>query len=142
MPDGQTQEDLSNFEKLIGRRATEAEREQLRRVKDTLGLGDNDALWLVVFALQYYESLYRQFPKAIAQEAKNVLKTTRETAEAEIRAGAAAAKAELARAIAIAAQDVAHDVARRQVREWLVYGMAGGAALLGVGIAIGRALAP
>ncbi|MFZ3180115.1 MAG: hypothetical protein WA156_07915, partial [Methylocystis silviterrae] len=57
--------DATGFEKLIGRTATETERRQLRRVKEVLGLRDNDALWLVIFALQYYDSLYRQFPKAI-----------------------------------------------------------------------------
>ena len=57
---------LSSFESMLGRAATERERDQLRRVQAELGLRENDALWLVIFALQYYEGLYRQFPKAIA----------------------------------------------------------------------------
>jgi hypothetical protein len=63
---------ISAFEKLLGRESKPAEREQLYRVKEALGLRDNDALWLVLFALQYYDSLYRQFPKAIGQEALRV----------------------------------------------------------------------
>ena len=128
---------LSSFERMLGRAATERERDQLRRVQAELGLHENDALWLVIFALQYYEGLYRQFPKAIAAEAKRVLSETRATAEATIRAGAESAKADLAKAIATTARDVAHDVARRQMLQWLVLGMLVGAGLLSVGVYIG-----
>jgi len=128
---------LSSFERMLGRAATERERDQLRRVQAELGLRENDALWLVIFALQYYEGLYRQFPKAIAAEAQCVLAETRVTAEATIRAGAESAKADLAKAIAMTARDVARDVARRQMIQWLIVGMLVGAALLGVGVCIG-----
>jgi hypothetical protein len=128
---------LSSFERLLGRAATETEREQLRRVQAALNLQENDALWLVIFALQYYEGLYRQFPKAIAAEAQRVLSETRVTAEATIRAGAESAKADLAKAIATTARDVARDVARRQMIQWLAVGMLLGAGLLGVGVYIG-----
>ena len=128
---------LSSFERLLGRMATERERDQLRRVQAELGLKENDALWLVIFALQYYEGLYRQFPKAIAAEAQRVLSETRVTAEATIRAGAESAKADIAKAIATTARDVARDVARRQMTQWLVVGMLVGAGLLGAGIYIG-----
>ena len=122
---------------MLGRAATERERDQLRRVQAELGLRENDALWLVIFALQYDEGLYRQFPKAIAAEAQRVLSETRVTAEATIRAGAELAKADLAKAIAITARDVARDVARRQMIQWLIVGMLLGAGLLAAGISIG-----
>ncbi|ARN83956.1 hypothetical protein [Methylocystis bryophila] len=128
---------LSSFERMLGRAATERERVQLRRVQAELGLRENDALWLVIFALQYYEGLYRQFPKAIAAEANRVLAETRTAAEATIRAGAESAKADLAKAIATTAREVARDVARRQMIQWLVVGMLVGAGLLGVGEYIG-----
>ena len=41
------------FEKLLGRASTAAEREQLWRVQSALGLRDNDALWLVLYALHF-----------------------------------------------------------------------------------------
>ena len=128
---------LSSFERLLRRTATERERDQLRRVQAELGLKENDALWLVIFALQYYEGLYRQFPKAIAAEAQRVLAETRTAAEATIRAGTESAKADLAKAIATTARDVARDVARSQMIRWLVAGMLLGAGLLGAGIFIG-----
>jgi hypothetical protein len=127
---------LSSFARMLGRAATERERDQLRRVQAELDLRENDALWLVIFALQYYEGLYRQFPKAIAAEAQRVLSETRATAEATIRAGAESAKADLAKAIAITAREVARDVTRRQMIQWLVVGMLVGAGLLAVGVYI------
>ena len=66
----------------------EVEREQLRRVKDALGLRENGALWLVQVALRYCERLNRQFSKAIASEAARVLGQARGAAEAQLRAGA------------------------------------------------------
>jgi hypothetical protein len=128
---------LSSFERMLGRAATERERDQLRRVQAELGLKENDALWLVIFALQYYEGLYRQFPKAIAAEAQRVLLETRVAAEATIRAGAESAKADLAKAIATAARDVARDVARRQMMQWLIVGMLVGACLFSAGAYVG-----
>ncbi|QGM48268.1 hypothetical protein [Methylocystis heyeri] len=126
---------------MLGRAATIAERDQLRRVQSALGLRDNDALWLVLYALQFYESLYRQFPKEIGKEAKRILDETRTTADATIRASVEAAKADLAKAIASAARDVARDAARRQMLQWLVVGMLLGVALLGAGVEIGLRMA-
>jgi len=131
----------SNYEKLLGRVATVAERDQLRRVQSALGLRDNDALWLVLYALQFYESLYRQFPKEIGKEAKRILEETRTAADATMRASAESAKADLAKAIASAARDVARDAARRQMLQWLVVGMLLGVALLGAGVEIGLHMA-
>ena len=97
---------ISAFEKLLGRESKPAEREQLYRVKEALGLRENDAPWLVLFALQYYDSLYRQFPKAIGQEAARVLSETRSAADASMRASLEQAKADLTHATAIAARGV------------------------------------
>jgi hypothetical protein len=129
------------FEKLLGRASTAAEREQLWRVQSALGLRDNDALWLVLYALQFYESLYRQFPREIGKEAKRILDETRMAADATIRASVESAKADLAKAIASAARDVARDAARRQLLQWLVIGMLLGVALLVAGVEIGSRLA-
>jgi hypothetical protein len=131
---------ISAFEKVLGRESKPAEREQLYRVKEALGLRDNDALWLVLFALQYYDSLYRQFPKAIGQEASRVLGETRVAADASMRASLEQAKAELTHAMATAAEGVAREAARRQMVRWLIAGMAVGAALFGAGLFVGRML--
>ena len=128
------------FEKLLGRAATETEREQLRRIRDALGLRENDALWSVLFALQYYDSLYRQFPKAIAAEAAKVLVETRAASEASARVSIENARAELARAIAISAQGVAQTMARRRQLQWAILGAAIGAMIFAGGVLAGLRL--
>jgi hypothetical protein len=128
---------FSAFERLLGRAATESEREQLRKIRDALGLRENDALWSILFALQYYDSLYRQFPKAIAIEASKILTKTRAASEAALRANVEAAHADLARAVAITAQGVAQSVARRRQTQWTIFGMAVGATVFAGGLLVG-----
>ena len=128
---------FSAFEKLLGRTATEAERVQLRKIRDALDLRDNDALWSVLFALQYYDSLYRQFPKAIAAEATKILAETRAASEAVMRANVASAQADLARAVALTAQGVAQSVARRWQLQWTIIGAAVGAIIFASGVFAG-----
>ncbi|WP_296713085.1 hypothetical protein [Rhodoblastus sp.] len=124
----------------MGRTATEAERVQLRKIRDALDLRDNDALWSVLFALQYYDSLYRQFPKAIAAEATKILAETRAASEAVMRANVASAHADLARAVALTAQGVARSVARRWQLRWTIIGAAVGAIIFASGVFAGLRL--
>jgi len=92
-----------SFAKLLGRQPSDAERQSLYRVRDALGLKNNDALWLVLMALQHYQGQYEKFPQAIAQAAKDTLVNFKVTADATVKASAEAAKADLAQAgIAVA----------------------------------------
>lgn len=43
----------SAFERLLGHQATPEDRARLHRVRESLGLCPNDALWDVLIALQY-----------------------------------------------------------------------------------------
>ena len=131
---------FSAFETLLGRTATETERVQLRKIRDALDLRDNDALWSILFALQYYDSLYRQFPKAIAAEATKILAETRAASEAVMRANVASAQADLARAVALTAQGVAQSVARRWQLQWTIIGAAVGAIIFASGVFAGLRL--
>lgn len=63
----------SSFEQMLGRKATREEIDSLHRVKRTLGLADNDALWVVLIALEYYDALYRQYPSQIASQMAKTL---------------------------------------------------------------------
>ena len=63
----------SAFERLIGYQATPRDRARLHRVRDSLGLHPNDALWEVLIALQYYYSLYERFPAMIRGAARELL---------------------------------------------------------------------
>src|SRR5690242_2788536 len=56
-----------SFARLLGRQPTDAERQDLFRVRDALGLRGNDALWLVLIALEHYQKLYQQIPQEISK---------------------------------------------------------------------------
>jgi hypothetical protein len=65
------------FAKLVGRQASETERERLYRVRDALGLRDNDALWSIVIALEHYDSFFRQYPSKLAEETGRCIESAR-----------------------------------------------------------------
>jgi hypothetical protein len=79
------------FETLLGRQPTDAERARLHRIRDALHLGDNDALWLVILALEHYDGLFRTYPDRLAEATRTALEHARVHF-------AAAAEAEFARA--------------------------------------------
>ena len=107
-----------SFAKLLGRQPSDTERQNLYRVRDALGLKNNDALWLVLMALEHYQGQYEKFPQAIAQAAKDTLVNFKATADATVKASAEAAKADLAEAVAAAARDVAQNTSRKQMWQW------------------------
>ena len=49
-PEGAAASIETVFEQLVGRKATEPERERLYRLRQVLGLRDNDAFWSIVMA--------------------------------------------------------------------------------------------
>lgn len=109
-----------SFAKLIGRQPSNAERQQLYNVRDALGLQNNDALWLIIMALQHYQHQYEQFPQVIAQAAKDTLANFKVVADATVKASAEAAKADLAQAVAQTAKEVAHHVAGKEKTQWIL----------------------
>jgi hypothetical protein len=88
------------FAKVIGRQPSQAERERLYRVREALGLSDNDAFWYIVMILEHYDSLYRDYPRLIGRQAEEVLESAR-------RAFAVAAEAESAKAQRMLSERVA-----------------------------------
>lgn len=58
------------FEIQYQRAATDAERLRLVRIKDALGLSDDDPVWLLFIALGHYQSLYEAIPARIEEAAK------------------------------------------------------------------------
>ena len=69
-----------SFARLLGRQPTEHERDRLRRIKDELGIADNDALWSVLLALNYHTALYEAMPARIEQAAEDAVRKVRGTA--------------------------------------------------------------
>ncbi len=55
------------FAKVTGRHASDEERQRLYRLRDALGLHDNDAFRSIVMALEHYDSFFRRYPAELAE---------------------------------------------------------------------------
>ncbi len=109
-----------SFAKLLGKQPSDKQRQDLYRVRDALGLKTNDALWLVLMALQHYQAQYEQVPARIEAAATETLRSFQRAAETSANAVAAEARRELAVAVSVAARDVAEHVEARQKLQWLL----------------------
>jgi hypothetical protein len=107
-----------SFASLLGRQPSDRERQNLYRVRDTLKLKNNDALWLLLMTLEHYDTLYRRYPALIVAAAKEVTRDIRETAAAQARAAAADTTKALAHAVAEAATASAKKAAGAQMLKW------------------------
>jgi len=78
-----------SFTKLLGRQPSDAERQHLYRVRDALGLKNNDALWLVIMALEHYQNLYENIPERIEASAKKAARSAAAQAQTDINSAVA-----------------------------------------------------
>jgi hypothetical protein len=136
----------SSFERLLGKKASDEQVRRLYEVKDALRLGDNDALWMVLVALEHYDGLYREYPVRIAEEARRTL--------AEVQSGFAEAASleakrahrKLSEAVAAAALKIAaKKTETARVQGIAVAGatmVAFGSLCLSMGYALGSARIP
>jgi hypothetical protein len=123
-----------SFTSLLGRQPSDKERQALLRTRDALNLKNNDALWLVLMALGHYETVYRELPVLIARAAAEVTAKAKDAAETELKAAAARTRAELAKAVAQSAHDIADRAATTDRLQWIAAcAVAVGAVLFSVG---------
>lgn len=131
------------FARVVGRPASEAERERLYRLRDALEVRDNDAFWYIVMTLEQYDSVYREYPKQIAAEATKAIEGTRQAFAEAAALESAKAQQVLAKQVAQTSLEIAHKLADRdkglgpsQVA-WLVAGLVVfGALCMNVGYAL------
>ena len=112
------------FAKLLGRQATDKERERLYRVRDALGMRENDAFWYIVMILEFYDSLYLSYPARMTEAAEVAIERARGAFEA-------AAVAESARVRGLLADEVARRAAAKPGVE-----LGGVLAVAGAGLAV------
>lgn len=117
----------NSFVALFGKQPTDAARERMLRIKDSLGIRDNDALWSVLLALESYQALYEQIPEQIEARSKTLLIEFRKAAKAAAEASSAQSQKELSEAVSRASTQVAEDVAKqhratatKKLVEWLI----------------------
>jgi hypothetical protein len=119
------------FAKVVGRPASDAERQRLHRLRDALGVQDNDALWAIVMALELYDSFYRRYPEQLAAETSKAIEGARQAFAAAAAAEAAKASAVLSKQVARSSVALATKMAGRSIA--LPWVAAAGAALVAFG---------
>ncbi len=129
-PDNQ----VSVFARLLGRQPSESEVARLMRVKDALGIADNDALWLVILALENYDVALRRYPTLLAAETDRVLANVHRSIEDMARTEAQRAQHVLAEAVAASGQRIADARTARSI--WLTLGWASMATALLAGLCL------
>lgn len=108
-----------SFTTLLGRQPTDKEKQALYRARDALKLKPTDAVWLLLMALQHYETLYESFPARIGEAARDVTTAVRDTALAEAQSAAAHTKRALTEAVREAAVASAKRAAGAQLWKWV-----------------------
>ncbi|MFI8742063.1 hypothetical protein ACQKD8_18360 [Pseudomonas sp. NPDC077405] len=134
------------FATLLGRQPSEREVQDLYRVKNALNIRDNDALWLVLMALESYDTLYRKYPEMVASSVSKVIGEQRTVIAAIADAETKRALGTLAEAVARSSQEIAAQTAhstRIQSVGWMMFcAVAFGALCLVVGFILGSGQLP
>lgn len=123
---GLSARELTKFARLLGRQPDEAEQVKLFRIKDSLGLDENDEVWTFVLALQHYEFLYEQHPAQIESAVKASIAELQAAAQKVVQAEVSRTRGLLERAVAAAATSVAKaqaETARRLSWWWAGAGL-------------------
>jgi len=136
----------SSFKALLGRQPSDKEVERLYRVKNALNIRDNDAMWMILMALESYDTLYSKYPALIAGQVDVVIEKQRELIAEIVDAESKKALSTLSSAVAQTSQLVAMkvaDTARWQAWGWVCVGLiAFGALCLTAGFILGSGNMP
>lgn len=140
-------DDIENsFQALLGRQPSDKEVERLYRVKNALNIRDNDAMWMILMALESYDTLYSKYPALIAGQVDVVIEKQREFIAEIVDAESKKALSTLSSAVAQTSQLVATKVAntaRWQAWGWVCIGLiAFGSLCLTAGFILGSGNMP
>ena len=114
---------VAMFEEIRGRELSDEEAERILRVQHILNIKENDALWAVIIALDFYQGLYQGIPPQVEAAGRVAVALVRETADAVAAAAAEEAKQELAGELATSVREVANQTARKQQWQWVSVGL-------------------
>src|SRR5579859_5005621 len=103
------------FAKVVGRSASEDERARLYRLRDALGLRDNDAFWAIVMALEHYDSFFRVYPDQLAEKTAQCIESARATFAVAASQEAARAQRLLSERVAQTSVEIARKLADRPI---------------------------
>jgi hypothetical protein len=103
------------FTRVVGRPASEEQRDRLHRLREALGLRDNDAFWSIVMALEYYDSFFRQYPAQLAEETRRSIENARNAFAAAADREAAHMQRMLSEKVAETSVKIARKLAEKPV---------------------------
>jgi hypothetical protein len=103
------------FAKVVGRQASEEERARLYRLRDALGLRDNDAFWSIVMALEHYDSFFRAYPEKLAEQTARCIEKARAAFAMAAEKEAAQVQRVLSEKVAETSVEIARKLAERPV---------------------------
>lgn len=103
------------FTKLVGRQPSEEQRERLYRVRDALGLSDNDAFWSIIMALDHYDSLFRKYPSELAEHTGKCIENARAAFALAAQSEAAHVEKLLSEKVAETSVEIARKLAEKPV---------------------------
>ena len=103
------------FARVVGRQASEEERARLYKLRDALGLRDNDAFWSIVMALEHYDAFFRQYPAQLADQTARCLESARAAFAVAAEKEAAQAQRLLSMRVAETSVEIARKLAERPV---------------------------
>jgi hypothetical protein len=103
------------FAKVVGRQASDDERRRFYRLRDALGLRDNDAFWSIVMALEYYDSFFRRYPAELAEYTERCIEDARAAFAAAAEREAAQVQRTLSEMVAETSVAIARRLAERPV---------------------------
>lgn len=107
----------SSFAELLGRQPTEAEQKRLYQVKNALNIHNNDAIWLILMALESYNTLYEQYPARIARDVDQMVKKQQTVLKSMAIAETKKAHAGLSSAVIETCKTVADNQARATLNQ-------------------------
>lgn len=111
------------FEAAWQRRATPEEADRLHRVQTVLGVNDNDAILVLMVALEHYQGLYSSMPARIEEAARAAVGEAKETAQRVANTAAQLAHSDLVEQLGEAVNKVATESARKQQWKALAIGI-------------------
>ncbi len=102
------------FSKLLNRQLTDTEIQELYRVRDALGIENNDALWLLFGGLHEFKSNLVKRVEKVFEECRSTAEAVSAAESKKIETNSAQTQAKLADAVASAANKVAHFTAQKE----------------------------
>jgi hypothetical protein len=103
------------FTKVVGRQASEEERARLYRLRDALGLHDNDAFWSIVMALEHYDAFFRRYPAELAEQTARSIENARAAFAVAAEKEAAQVQRVLSERVAETSVEIARKLAEKPV---------------------------